>query len=177
MKFKQMFTAVTIILVLIIAVVFIFKLEQVAHQRGYYNPLTKSITCSNRDQCLHEIGHAIDHAGGWVSRNEAYHSALELYIWVNWKTPESLRDPLADQIIVFPGLLFPKDKENNPFVPAFWTGGWGGIGELYADMLRWTNGEQENMPMVFRSFYNWELIEKLIEKYIIDVVNKDGEVK
>jgi len=161
-----MFVAITIIFVLIIVIISVFRFEQVAHQRGYYNPLTKNITCSSRSQCLHEIGHAIDHAGGWISRDEDYRFALEVYIWTNWKAPEPLRDPLADQVIIFPGLLISRDKEHDPFVPAFWTGGWGGIGELYADMLYWTNGEQESMPVIFQPFYNWELVEELIKEYV-----------
>lgn len=38
--------------------------------------------------------------------------------------------------------------------------------ELYADMLLWSDGKPENMPVEFREYFDWDLVSRLIEKYI-----------
>ena len=37
--------------------------------------------------------------------------------------------------------------------------------EDYAYIFQLANGQRENMPLVLQEFYDWELAEKLLEKY------------
>jgi len=138
-----------------------------SYRRGYYNTLYKTIVCHSISNCYHEIGHAIDDALRWPSKSMEYQDTLEAYTESYiLRENQNERDPLAEEIIVFPGIYSPRDKDNNPFDLWFWNGGWGGPTELYADMLAWAQGNPKNMPGAFRDFYDWDLAKKLISKYI-----------
>lgn len=130
--------------------------------RGSYNPIFKTIVCHDRPECLHEIGHASDHSMDWISRSEEYDMALTVYLVYNWQLPLDQRDPMAEKVAFFPGFLTSLEKEGNIFALPFWTGGWGGKTELYASILKWADGNRENVPSFFQEFYDWNVINKLI---------------
>lgn len=43
---------------------------------GMYNPLTGQIRCTNRQACLHELGHKADQHNGWISRSKEWRTAV-----------------------------------------------------------------------------------------------------
>ena len=147
---------------LFIIALFGFSLD--TSERGYYNLSTGSLVCHEDEQCLHEIGHVVDKHLAWISRSEKYRDTLTAYLLMTWKFPE-YRDEMSEKILLYPGFFTPLLKDNNPTYLSFWVGGWGGTMELYADMLKWSNGNPENMPSGFLKFYDWEMVAKLMEKY------------
>ena len=42
---------------------------------------------------------------------------------------------------------------------------WSAPDEVYAELYTIAQGKEENMPEALREFYNWELADKLMEKY------------
>ncbi|MCZ2078378.1 MAG: hypothetical protein LC130_25685 [Bryobacterales bacterium] len=133
--------------------------------RGYYIPPVRMVVCHDPGQCLHEIGHASDHAMGWISDSASFRETLFYFTYVDYTlTGESLH-PWTSRILFYPCFFSPCLTEKNPTVWGFGTG-WGGGRELYADMLLWSDGKPENMPVEFREYFDWDLVSRLIEKYI-----------
>jgi len=73
-----------------------------------------------------------------------------------------LRDHMSLKIMFFPGIGGEKDPCANPFTYCFWHGGYGGHRELYPEILKWSGGNPENMPEIFREFYDWDRIAELM---------------
>jgi hypothetical protein len=134
-------------------------------QRGYYDPTFRAVVCHSRLNCLHEIGHALDHDKGWISQSREYRIALNAYILYNWEFPDR-RDQYAQKVLFYPGFFAPSNHENVPITADFWQGGWGGTLELYADMFTWTGGKRENMPAYFVNLYDWTMAKRLIKQYL-----------
>lgn len=138
---------------------------------GYYNTTFGYIVCHDKYQCLHEIAHKVNAAMGNVSQSEPYNKEVHNFIFANASIPEGVRHPFTERVVAFPGIITPLQPYNDPTSYPYWTGGWGGTIELYADMLVWSDGKVENMPSGFLKFYDWSMVERLLneyKKYIVD---------
>lgn len=120
---------------------------------GIYFPPTREILCRYESVCLHEIGHAIDHQSGWVSRTQAWKDALIIYIAVQTSLPPTT-DTMRMNIITY---------AYNGYDPQRWFGV-NPMVEIYAEIFMWAQGNKENVPPSLQGFYDWELAEKLIEE-------------
>ena len=122
---------------------------------GMYFPLTGDIICRYKSVCLHEIGHAIDHQSGWVSKTQKWKDALIIYIAVQSSmTPTT--DTMRMNIITY---------AYNGYDPQKWFGV-NPMVEIYAEIFMWAQGKQENVPQSLQGFYDWELAGKLIKEHL-----------
>jgi hypothetical protein len=78
---------------------------------------------------------------------------IDLYRGVAWAC-QDCRDSMSDMIEFFPGLGAPYLKESDPLSYTFWTGGWGGYTEVYADIYAAAKGNINNIPPSLRPFYD-----------------------
>ena len=108
---------------------------------GEYNIITGKIHCINDSTCAHEEGHAAD----------AAYAPYHWQLW-NWESAQpgwrARIDNLAKHcpndemefyriLCNFPGINGnPKHEDRNPSSLYFWTGGWGGYTELYAELYK-----------------------------------------
>lgn len=133
---------------------------------GYYNTTFGYVVCHDRWQCLHEIGHIVDYSMDQVSLSPAYTRELGNFITVNLTVPPRARHSMIKNVVSYPGIIRPLDPISDPSTFSFWAGGWGGTVEIYAEMLVWSDGKVENMPSGFLKFYDWDLVEELLDKYV-----------
>lgn len=152
-----------IVIAILCIMVFVYIGDQVIDMRaaGYHNPLTGKVMCGNYSICLHEVGHKIDKEGGRISETEEWKYAVTYYR-VGIYSYLELRDHMSLKIMFFPGIGGEKDPCANPFTYCFWHGGYGGHRELYPEILKWSGGNPENMPEIFREFYDWNRIAELM---------------
>lgn len=134
---------------------------------GFYEPVTRTVYCTDRKMCLHEIGHKADHNKGWISQSKEYQEHIEAYRQLLWDHPE-MRDDYSYQIYSFPGIGSPLVKENNPFRISWWFGGWGDYLELYPSILTIIGGKEENCPYILREYYDWDFINSELEKLEVE---------
>lgn len=135
------------------------------NQDGYYNTTFRYVVCYDHYQCLQEIGHALDQEMGWVSQSQEYEREVYRFLSANLTVPPLARHPFLDRVYLFPGIVYPRMKYNDPTSYSFWNGGWGGTIELYASMFEWSDGKPESMPGGFLKFYNWDRAKILLNKY------------
>lgn len=109
-------------------------------QNGVYNTFSGLYWCSNRSACIHEIGHKLDHEAGWVSESAGFSDSVKIFILSESKKNQP--DPLLYKLFESPDFS---------------------ISEIYAEIFRYSDGKQENMPEVFREFYDWKEAERLME--------------
>ena len=128
-----------------------------------YNPFTHAVTCTARENCLHEVGHAADQRAGWISRTENWKLAVDTYRYMTWKYPET-RSALSEKIHLFPGFGTMMVEDRNPLNSSFF-GGWGGYTELYASLVQWSDGQADKCPQEFRQFYDWAYITQKMKDY------------
>lgn len=150
-------------LIVLIFLLLILAGQFSASGRGYYNSVFRLIVCDERGECLHEIGHASDHQMGWISDGAEFREALFYFTYIDHTLALEANHEWTAKILFYPCFFSPCLLERNLFVWNFNTG-WGGGRELYADMLVWSDGDPENMPIEFRDFYDWQLTGQLIEK-------------
>ena len=131
---------------------------------GYYSPDEGLIVCFNPWTCIHEIGHKVDdekrkelNDGIYFSKTKEWETTVDYYraeLFVSTGDPDQIEDRIND----FPGI------GDNPCNTA-WDRCWGGYIELYACILEYSHGNPENMPEIFREFYDWERIWELEKEY------------
>lgn len=124
-------------------------------QGGVYNPITELMWCSYYYGCLHEIGHKLDDDAGWISHTPEFSEAVYLFIGSELIAHDtnSQSYKLAHKIILQPGVIS-------------WSGRWlDSQSEIYATIFAFSDGKRENMPYIFREFYNWGEAEVLIDKH------------
>jgi len=108
---------------------------------GTYNTVSGLAYCSRYSTCLHEIGHALDYNNDRVSQSPAFFDAVRLYILTNDNEYAIL---LTTYILAF---------ENKPTKQ-----------ELYAYIFQLSEGNKENMPEVFRQFYDWNEAKRYMDR-------------
>ena len=117
---------------------------------GAFNVISGAIWCQNGKACLHEIGHKLDKDSGWISGSEDFKLTISTYI--AFEAYQGTPSETALRLIAYP-LVY----DFNPFRITH--------AEIYASLFSWSGGKQENMPDLFRKFYDWDRAAKLIEKY------------
>jgi len=131
---------------------------------GYYLPSKKLTVCFDPETCLHEIGHQVDDEKRkepsieiFFSETSEWEAVVDYYraeLFVTTGDPDLIEDRIND----FPGI------GDNP-CDTTWGGCYGGYVELYASILQHSKGLSENMPEIFRKFYDWERIWELEKDY------------
>ena len=127
---------------------------------GSYSPLTGKIICYQKWTCLHEIGHKIDY-----EENNRFSASKEWADVVDYYNKEIFEptgnpDNIEDRIFNFPGI-----NGNDCYKYNDGNSCWGGYAEVYAAILEHSRGIPENMPEIFRKYYNWERIWELQKQY------------
>lgn len=133
----------------------IFPIPTRKDQIGIYNPISRMIWCRTEAGCLHEIGHKLDHDARWISDSPEFCVALQEFLIVELAKEEPSK--VAYDILIHAGAF--NGHSGFPSTPNR---------EIYAWLFAWAGGERDNMPEVFRSFYDWELAEKFKARYSIE---------
>lgn len=106
---------------------------------GVYNTFSHIYWCEDRAACVHEIGHKLDQESGWPSRSAGFSDAVKTFILVESKQEQP--SPLLYKLFSQPDFS---------------------MTELYARIFEWSDGNPENMPEVFRKFYDWPHARQLL---------------
>ena len=117
---------------------------------GLYIPPTRTIICSDHSVCLHEIGHALDHRMGWVSKYQEWREAVIMYVGVHAVSGLQPCD-MGLQIILYPYQSY-KESVFTRDLP---------LTELYANIYQWAEGDPDLVPEQFRAFYDWQEADRL----------------
>lgn len=150
---KKLLVGSVILIIVFLAAWLLLPLTVVNTNSGSFNTITGLISCEDEASCIHEIGHKLDRDSDWQSQTPEFSAAVKTFILVELsKTPP---DPMAQNIILKTGIF--DDKVSYPTSP---------LKEVYAYLFEWAGGEVENMPAVFRPFYDWVLAEKYIAQYL-----------
>ena len=132
-----------IFLALATSVLFIWLLLPVPlhNEKGLFNKITGLIWCTSEASCLHETGHGLDRRAGWISHSEEFGGAVQVYVMSEFQREHP--SYLAARIVMMPGALV-------------WNG-WAEDtqAEIYATIFELSDGQEENMPEIFRKFYDW----------------------
>lgn len=112
--------------------------------KGYYNFATNTLYCNSARGCRHEIGHRMDAEAGHPGRSSEFSHSIQLYLYV-----ELHKEPVSDfamAVLTFPPMM----SHRAPRFPISSSG----QEELYADMYAWVDGDIEEIPEIFRTFYS-----------------------
>jgi len=120
--------------------------------RGFYIASLDVTYCTDARSCLHEQAHRIDYRDGEPSQSYAYWYAVQEHRLVAWECP-TCRDEYSEITRDFPGIGSPYLQNTCPPFMVCDSGGWGGYRELYAEMWAQADGNINNLPPVFRPFY------------------------
>lgn len=124
-------------------------------QGGVYNPVTGLIWCGSHDTCVHEVGHKLDDNSGWISHSPEFSEAVYLFVGSELiaHDTDSQSYKLANTILRLPGVIS-------------WRGRWlDSQSEIYATIFMYSGGARENMPEIFRPFYDWDDADRLLRKH------------
>lgn len=124
--------------------------------KGWYDPFTGLMYYTDEWSRLHEQGHALDHRLGDVSKTDEFIKAVDVFRQVQYSLSKDHRHAMADKIMFFPGIGSPRLKVTQIYSDAFWQGGWGGFGELYADIWAKANGDIEQIPVSLQPYFRAE---------------------
>ena len=119
---------------------------------NFYSPELDVIVCHDRISCLHEMGHNLDHDFGDISQSDDFQIAVNIYLTTIWNYPQT-RSSFSANMVIFPGVTSPIQRDRRIWST---TGEWGGFAELYASMYQWADGDINNLPEIFRKFYEEE---------------------
>jgi len=134
------------LVILIIVIVATILASLPLHLQGWtgaYNPWSGLIWCSDHNSCIHEVGHKLDDSAGWVSRKGDFE--INVHQFVVTEITNGKPGELAIMLATYP-------IESNRI-------------EVYADIFLYSDGNEMNMPLEFRQFYDWELAKTLLKKY------------
>jgi hypothetical protein len=133
----KIYSAFVVILCLIAMALLPFPLKG---QGGVYNTYSGLYWCERYDYCLHEIGHKLDQGSGWKSQTQDFRDAIRIFIGVESRLPNP--SPFLRRIFEYPNFT---------------------MIELYAQIFALSDGKRENMPEIFRPFYDWQLAEQYLK--------------
>lgn len=120
--------------------------------RGEYNTISGLIWCSDDWTCLHEIGHKMDHEGGWISQGDEFRKALKVYVVVEIQS----RNPSALARFILDTPLSGGARY-----------GYNLRAELYADIFAThAKGCPEQLPGSIALFYDKGRTQALITQYL-----------
>ena len=137
---------------------------------GDFNTISGIWWCSSETSCLHEMGHRLDWEEGWNSNNPKFRDAVSSYVAIEIKkVPSQMAENIMIFLIIEAGqggvtgttldiVTYNGSYDYNPF--RFTSA------ELYASIFEWSGGQEQNMPELFREFYDWKRAYNLIEKYV-----------
>jgi len=134
-------------LIILCLVVFMLPFP-VNNQDGAYNLTSRLAWCRTQAACLHEVGHALDQRGDWVSASPEFYKALQMYLYAEIYTKGITELPAGIMEITYRG-----DGSSNPIKR-----------EIYAYLFQYAEGRQENMPESLRVFYDWDAAEKYLSE-------------
>ena len=120
-------------------------------KRGAYNTISEMIWCNNQSACIHEVGHKLDDEADWISHSNEFSLAVSAFVWHEIAEHE-ITHPYVYKIMKFPGIFSYAPPWTDPNA------------ELYASIFQWSEGKKENMPEIFRRFYDWERAQELIDE-------------
>jgi hypothetical protein len=110
--------------------------------------------CYTKEICVHEIAHKYDDEHK-ISSSQKYRDFIATYRAILYLCPEC-RDQYSDIIVFFPGIGSESLIEGDITAIDFWTGGWGGYDEMYAEMAEYYYGN--DFPYGAEDFYDLEYI-------------------
>ena len=142
MRKLAVFTIIMTVLAITMAILAFLPIPMIGWT-GAYNAWSGLIYCSDKNSCLHEIGHKLDHSNKWVSSSADFDVTVHQFIITEIKGD----NPGYDVILL----------ANYPFDL--------NAAELYADIFLLYDGDEIKMPPELRQFYDWELARTLVEKY------------
>jgi len=116
---------------------------------GGFNSISGLWWCRTDSACIHEIAHRLDWEAGWISNKHEFKEAVITYVLVEAQNGHPSR--IATNIMAFRGVY-----DYNPFRIT--------SAELYAYIFEWSGGKEENMPEIFRKFYDWNRALELMKK-------------
>ena len=122
-------------------------------RNGAYNAWSGILWCKETTTCYHEIGHKLDQESDWISHSPEFQYSLQVYLFyeIQQDEPAKLAVEIIERTFSTPNKFFVFSDPN---------------AEAYAIIFEYSRGRRENMPEMFRDFYDWELAENLIAKYI-----------
>lgn len=132
--------------------IFLLAPIPIGEQSGSYNTITRWINCEG-DSCYHEIGHKLDQEAGWLSQTKEFSGAQYTYLRVELALPQPSELSLT---------MLEYRVTTTPWYENFLNE----KAEAYAIIFAEAGGQRENMPEIFQPFYDWELADEYIEKYV-----------
>ena len=120
---------------------------------SHYNIDTKQIVCGNHSvECIHEIGHYLDHNSGWISETKEFQEYFKNYQWYGINNYAMNRNFKVTDLYSLYYKVF----------------GWGGWREFYAENFYQYWGCENLMPESMRKFYNFEISNPLIDNLVFN---------
>ena len=113
---------------------------------GAYNYTSHLMYCRTELACLHEVGHRLDQAAGYPSQSPQFKQALQMYLYVELRQPQLAETPASILELTYRGGEPMSEIKK----------------EIYAYLFAWAAGQPENMPAVFREFYDWHTADRLV---------------
>lgn len=117
-------------------------------QDGAYNLTSRLAWCRTQGACLHEVGHALDQRGEWISGTDEFYKALQMYLYAEIYTKGITELPAGVLEITYRG-----EGASRPIKR-----------EIYAYLFQYAEGKKENMPESLRGFYDWDAAEKYLSE-------------
>ena len=117
-------------------------------QHGAYNLTSRLAWCDTRAACVHEVGHALDQRGEWISASPEFYKALQMYLYAEIYT-KGVTEPAASILeITYRG-----------------DGGSESIKrEIYAFLFQSTDGDPDKIPESLRGFYDWQQADEYLDR-------------
>ncbi len=119
---------------------------------GFYVPVLDVVVCKDAYTCLHEEGHKIDNGR---SETREFSNAVQIFRIV--ADTNNAVDEMSYRIRKFPGIGSEHEQTTCRIFIKCEPEGWGGYSELYAEIFAMAGGNLDNIPEIFRPFY--EVIE------------------
>jgi hypothetical protein len=115
---------------------------------GFYVPFLDIVVCKDSYTCLHETAHGFDNGR---SETREFANAVQLFRIVA-DTNNSV-DEMSYRIRKFPGIGSEFEQTTCRIFIKCELKGWGGYSELYAEIYAMAGGDIQNIPEIFRPFY------------------------